>query len=136
MEPAPGEQWKIDKSRIETWRRSLPPDQADRLRGALDDLAAGGPGLKRPLVGAIKGSRYHHMKELRPAGTNVRVLFAFDRQRTAVMLVGGDKTNQWEKWYANNIPRADRLYDQHLRTSGQEQTWRTTTRGRAAARGQ
>jgi hypothetical protein len=123
-------QWKLDLSRIADWRRNLTPDQSDRLTSALRDLAAGGPGLRRPLVGTIKGSRHHNLKELRPTGTNLRVLFAFDPQRTAVMLIGGDKTNQWEKWYARNVPRAERLYDQHLQNRGQDPPWRTATSGR------
>jgi hypothetical protein len=56
------------------------------------------------------------MKELRPRGGNLRVLCAFDPRRTAILLLGGDKTGQWEEWYAVNIPWADALYDEHLAT--------------------
>jgi hypothetical protein len=54
------------------------------------------------------------MKELRPRRGNIRVLFAFDPQRTAILLVGGDKTGRWEEWYRRMIPVADRLYEEHL----------------------
>jgi hypothetical protein len=53
-------------------------------------------------------------------------VFTFDPNRNAVMLVGGDKTNRWQKWYRQNIPKADRIYDQHLRGGGE---W-GTSRGR------
>lgn len=45
---------------------------------------------------------------------NVRIMFAFDPRRTAILLIGGDKTNLWQAWYRTMIPIADRLYDDHL----------------------
>lgn len=56
------------------------------------------------------------MKELIPMGGNIRVLFAFDPRRSAILLIGGDKTNRWDEWYEAMIPVADDLYDEHLRT--------------------
>jgi hypothetical protein len=54
------------------------------------------------------------MKELRPRGGHMRVLFAFDPRRMAILLIGGDKSNKWGSWYAEAIPTADELYDEHL----------------------
>jgi hypothetical protein len=54
------------------------------------------------------------MKELRPRGGNIRVMFAFDPRRTAILLIGGDKSGQWKSWYEEMVPIADALYDQHL----------------------
>lgn len=54
------------------------------------------------------------MKELRPPGGFLRVLFAFDPRRQAILLLGGDKSNDWSGWYERNIPLADDLYDQYL----------------------
>src|SRR5437764_1881549 len=54
------------------------------------------------------------MKELRPPGTNIRILFAFDPRRVAILLIGGNKTNRWQKWYDENISIADELYDEYL----------------------
>ena len=54
------------------------------------------------------------MKELRPLGTNIRVLFAFDPRRMAILLIGGDKTDRWSEFYEEMIPIADDLYDEHL----------------------
>ena len=59
------------------------------------------------------------MKELRPGSagrTELRVLFAFDPQRVAILLVAGDKQGQWKRWYDNNIPIADDRFDAHLQT--------------------
>ncbi len=44
----------------------------------------------------------------------MRVMFAFDPRRTAILLIGGDKTGQWESWYDEMVPIADALYDEHL----------------------
>ena len=90
----------------------LEPDDQERLTAAVELLEKLGPSLGRPLVDTLKGSRHSNMKELRP-GT-VRVLFAFDPRRTAILLLGGDKSGQWKDWYVEAIPEADRLFDDHL----------------------
>lgn len=41
------------------------------------------------------------------------MLYAFDPKRSAVLLLGGSKAGQ-DRWYRENIPKADRLYDRHL----------------------
>ena len=58
------------------------------------------------------------MKELRSFGGNLRALFAFDPERRAIVLVGGDKAGDWAGWYERNIPIADDLYDEYLREEG------------------
>lgn len=93
------------------------PESADLIECAIDQLAAEGPSLGRPLVDRIKGSKYHNMKELRPASvgsTEIRILFAFDPRREAILLVGGDKSGNWEGWYREAIPLADERFTEHL----------------------
>lgn len=46
-------------------------------------------------------------------GRPYRVLYAFDPRRSAILLLGGDKTGK-DDWYGRMIPQADRLYDEHL----------------------
>ncbi len=41
------------------------------------------------------------------------MLFAFDRKRRAILLVGGDKSKDWKGWYRVNIPIADDRFDEH-----------------------
>jgi Phage derived protein Gp49-like (DUF891) len=53
-----------------------------------------------------------NLKELRPgsSGTSeVRILFVFDPWRSAILLVAGDKSGKWNRWYAEAIPRAEQL---------------------------
>ncbi|WP_245348206.1 type II toxin-antitoxin system RelE/ParE family toxin [Paeniglutamicibacter psychrophenolicus] len=59
------------------------------------------------------------MKELRPGSSGrseLRVLFAFDPLRQAIMFIAGDKAGNWDRWYKKNIPVADDLFDDHLRS--------------------
>lgn len=68
------------------------------------------------------------MKELRPTAsgaTVVRILFAFNPARKAIMLLGGDKSKgqsnkkKWSGWYKEAIPRAEEIYEQHLHSIGE-----------------
>jgi hypothetical protein len=80
-------------------------------------LERSGPAEFRPLVDSLTASRVANMKELRPpsAGrTEIRILFVFDPWRSAVLLVAGDKSGQWDKWYRMAIPRAEQLYEDYL----------------------
>jgi len=56
------------------------------------------------------------MRELRTQhkGRPLRTLYAFDPRRTAILLIGGDKTGE-DRWYDVHLPLADRLYDVHLK---------------------
>ena len=116
------EQWEVSLHQdVEAWYLSIcesDPETADLIEQAIDQLAAEGPSLGRPLVDRIKGSKYHNMKELRPASTGateIRVLFAFDPRREAIFLVAGDKSGNWEGWYREAIPLADGRYAEHLK---------------------
>jgi len=67
-------------------------------------------------------SRHSNMKELRGKVEEgqLRVLYAFDPIRTALLLIGGDKTGD-PRWYDKFVPIADDLFDQHLREVEREQ---------------
>ncbi|MCB1258627.1 MAG: type II toxin-antitoxin system RelE/ParE family toxin [Microthrixaceae bacterium] len=105
---------------VEQWYLALDSDAMNAVTGAINYLEQNGPMARRPVVGEIQGSKYHHMKELIPPGVNIRVLFLFDPQRNAVLLVAGDKTGQWKQWYTDNIPIAEERYENWLQTNGGE----------------
>ena len=93
------------------------PETADAVTAAIDLLEERGPSLGRPLVDTIKGSSLSNLKELRPGSTGaseVRILFAFDPERQAVLLVAGDKAGRWNRWYRDNIPVAEARYSEWL----------------------
>ncbi|MEH1167675.1 type II toxin-antitoxin system RelE/ParE family toxin [Micromonospora sp. CPCC 205539] len=104
------EEWFLDLCRTDS-------PSADLISEAIDLLAEHGPALGRPLVDRLKGSSFHHMKELRPGSagaTEVRMIFAFDPLREAVFLVAGDKSGQWQSWYQTAVPLADERFQEHL----------------------
>lgn len=102
------------------WYLNLTENEQLAINAVVDLLEERGPALGRPYADTISSSRHANMKELRPPEGNLRILFAFDPRRTAILLLGGDKSNQWSAWYARMIPIADRLYDEHLDTLRKE----------------
>jgi len=113
--------WKVllDQD-VDRWFLTLThedPRTAALIQDAIDILAREGPSLGRPLVDRIRNSQHHNMKELRPgsAGSSeIRILFAFDPQRRAILLVAGDKAGDWSDWYKSNVPIADARLNRHL----------------------
>jgi hypothetical protein len=95
------------------WIEVLDDVSHARVVQAIDLLAAAGPGLGRPLVDTITGSKIQNLKELRP-GT-VRILFAFDPWRSSILLVAGDKAGRWQAWYREAIPLAEERYERYLK---------------------
>lgn len=100
---------------VTDWLTTLAPETLCRVTAGMNRVQRIGSTLGRPEVDRLKGSRHHNMKELR-LGT-VRVLFIFD-SRDPLMLIGGDKRGSWNDWYRRNVPKADRLCDQHRRDNG------------------
>ncbi|HUN36866.1 MAG TPA: type II toxin-antitoxin system RelE/ParE family toxin [Trebonia sp.] len=54
----------------------------------------------------------------------MRILFAFDPWRSAILLLAGDKAGKWNRWYAEAIPQAERLYEIYLKERGEEEARR------------
>lgn len=75
-----------------------------------------GPFLPFPYSSGIENSRHTHMRELRiqHKGDPYRVLYAFDPRRSAILLIGGNKAGK-DRWYDEQVPLADKLYDEHIK---------------------
>ena len=97
------------------WWGTLSEAEQESLAASVQLLEARGPNLGFPHSSGINGSRHSHMRELRTQhqGRPYRTLYAFDPRRSAILLIGGDKTGD-ERWYEVQVPVADRLYDEHL----------------------
>lgn len=107
--------WEIEYTdEFELWWDELDEEDQERVQVAAEILELTGPALGRPLVDTLNGSRLPNLKELRPRGGHLRVLFAFDPRRVAVLLLGGDKSGRWSDWYVEAIPAAEARYDEHL----------------------
>jgi hypothetical protein len=111
-----GSVWEVEVTdEFLAWWSGLTMEQQESLTARVDLLAERGPDLGRPIVDRIHTSRHHRMKELRAAQDGaLRVLFMFDPRRQAILLLGGDKSGEWNAWYAWAVPLADDLYDTYL----------------------
>ena len=108
--------WDVEfTEEFEHWWNRLSVAEQSSIDVSVYLLEEYGPHLGAPHTSAIVTSRHPNMRELRVQhqGRPYRVLYAFNPLRTAVLLLGGDKTGN-DRWYEQVVPTADRIYDQHL----------------------
>jgi hypothetical protein len=103
------------------WWEDLGMSEQEDINVSVELLMSLGINLKFPHSSGINGSRHSHMRELRvqSSGHPLRVFYAFDPRRSAILLIGGDKTGN-DRFYEEYIPIADRLYDIYLEELRQE----------------
>lgn len=101
---------------FKTWYEDLSEPEQNSVERVVMMLMEAGPALGYPQSTGIKGSKFSHMRELRiqHEGRPYRVLYAFDPNRMALLLVGGDKTGE-DRWYEKMVPKADAIYEKHLK---------------------
>lgn len=108
---------------FEDWWDALTVAQQRDVAARVELLEEHGPALGRPIVDRVHGSAFHNMKELRCSSSGtLRVMFAFDPRQEAILLLGGDKSGDWDAWYDEAIPAADTLYVEYLRELRREGT--------------
>ncbi|MGA3023186.1 MAG: type II toxin-antitoxin system RelE/ParE family toxin [Bryobacteraceae bacterium] len=97
------------------WWGHLTAEEQASVRAYVKLLEEYGVALRYPYCSRVETSRHDHMRELRVqhAGRPYRVLYAFDPRRTAILLIGGDKTGS-DRWYDTFVPLADRIYSRYL----------------------
>lgn len=108
--------WEVEYTdQFEAWWYTLEQQEQDAIDVTVGLLEEKGPSLPFPHSSGIHNSRHPHMRELRVQhkGQPYRILYAFDPRRTAILLIGGNKTGN-DRWYEQYVPIADRLYDEHL----------------------
>ena len=108
--------WEVEYTdEFGEWWQELTENQQDAITARVELLMDYGPELPYPYSSDIRGSRHSIMRELRiqSRGSPLRVLYAFDPRRSAILLIGGDKTGN-DRFYQEYVPMADRLYDEHL----------------------
>lgn len=103
------------------WWDGLGEDEQESVAHGIGLLEARGATLGHPHSSGVVGSRHSHMRELRVQhqGHPVRVFYAFDPRRTAILLIAGDKIGD-DRFYKRMVPIADRLYDEHLEQLNRE----------------
>ena len=114
--------WEVEyTNEFGAWWAGLAEGQQDDVTAVVELLMEHGPGLRFPYSSGVEGSRHSHIRELRiqSGGRPIRVFYAFDPRRSAVLLIGGDKTGN-DRFYKQYVPLADKLYDEHLEELRQE----------------
>ena len=108
--------WEVEYTdEFGAWWDALSALEQEAVAAVVGVLEQLGPHLPYPYSTEIRSARRHPIRELRiqHGGQPYRVLYAFDHRRVAILLVGGRKTGT-ARWYAINLPRAERLFDRHL----------------------
>jgi hypothetical protein len=104
--------WEIEGTdQFADWFGQLSRSDKARVEAAIERLEEEGPGLGRPWVDSLVGTK---VKELRPRGGHLRILFRFDPRKIGILLIAGDKQGLWEQWYKTVIPEAERLYEEYV----------------------
>jgi hypothetical protein len=108
--------WNVENTdEFTEWWNELTDAQQEDITATAELLMEHGPNLPFPHSSGLENSRHGHMRELRvqSGGRPIRIFYAFDPRRSAILLIGGDKTGDG-RFYERMIPVADRLYDVHL----------------------
>src|SRR5690554_1505507 len=102
------------------WYQELSEGESDAVFRVIDLLEVSGVKLGYPHSSAIKGADWP-LRELRPkAGRSpIRIFYAFDPRRAAVLLIGGDKSGD-NRFYKSIIPHAERLWRVYLQETNQD----------------
>jgi hypothetical protein len=114
--------WEIEYTdEFEDWWKSLNVKEQAAIDSGVRLIEEFGPSLRFPHSSEIKNSRHGNMRELRrqAEGKPLRVFYAFDPRRTAILLLGGDKTGD-DRFYEVMVPTADRIYDNYLKEIAEE----------------
>lgn len=110
--------WAVATTDIfDEWFAALTDDAKAEVIAKVNLLKLLGPALGRPHADTLNGSKHANMKELRgrTSGQVLRVAFAFDPTRAAILLLGGDKKGKNQRqFYKRLVAEADELYELHL----------------------
>ena len=114
--------WEVEyTNEFEAWWETLNEAEQDAITFSVGLLRSEGPALKFPHSTNVNKSKHGSMRELRSQceGRPLRTFYAFDPRRTAILLIGGDKTGN-NRFYDEMIPRADKIYDNYLKEIQEE----------------
>jgi hypothetical protein len=109
--------WEVEYTdEFGEWWETLDENEQDAVAFSVWLLQSEGPSLKFPHSTEVKSSRHGSMRELRSQckGHPLRTFYAFDPKRTAILLIGGDKTGD-NRFYDVMVPVADKIYDNYLK---------------------
>ena len=111
--------WQVETlDAFDEWWQTLTEQEQDDTTAIIELLEEKGAHLPFPFSSGIEGSKFSHMRELRiqSHGEPIRVFYAFDPRRTAILIIGGSKTGKGKRFYKDYIPKADKLFEEHLKS--------------------
>ncbi len=103
----------ITTDEFAAWYHGLDERDGETVDRVVGRLEVEGIRLGFPHSSAIEGSRLP-LRELRAPGRPIRIFYAFDPNRDAVLLIGGDKTGD-DRFYERMTPMAERIWSEYLR---------------------
>lgn len=109
--------WEVEFTEtFEQWWLELTEQEQDDVTAVVELLQEKGVHLPFPYSSGIEESKFSHMRELRiqSHGDPIRVLYAFDSRRVAILIIGGNKTGKEKQFYEKYVSLADKLYEEHL----------------------
>ncbi|UCH24869.1 MAG: type II toxin-antitoxin system RelE/ParE family toxin [Trueperaceae bacterium] len=106
---------------FEEWFTEQMEDLQDKIAVTVALLEEHGPSLRRPFADTLTGSTLSHLEELRVKhrGKPYRILFAFDPNREALLLIGCIKSGD-TRWYKRMIPIAEEIFQRHVASLHEE----------------
>jgi hypothetical protein len=114
--------WEVEYTdEFNEWWETLTEDEQKRVAFVVNLLRKAGPSLPFPYSSNVKSSRHKAMRELRSQheGRPLRTFYAFDPRRTAILLIGGEKSGD-DMFYETMVPIADKIYDNYLKEIREE----------------
>lgn len=97
------------------WYLGLSEAEADSVAVSVERLEQLGIALSYPHSSAIRGTAAS-LRELRIAAgrSPLRVFYAFDPRRDAVLLLGGNKTGN-KRFYRELVPKVESIWERYLK---------------------
>jgi len=117
-----GVPWEVEFSNeFAEWWDGLTESEQSSIDRVIYLLEEYGPSLPDRYSKPIVTSRFSHMRELRVqhGGQPIRIFYAFDPRRVALLILGGNKTGD-DRWYEKFVTRADAIYEQYLHELAEE----------------
>jgi len=114
--------WEVEfTDEFKKWWDTLAWDEQAVIDSGVSLIEKLGPALPFPYSSSVKQSRHGNMRELRSqyAGKPFRTFYTFDPKRTAILLIGGDKSGD-DRFYQVMVPKADKIYDNYLKETLEE----------------